>query len=132
MKKLRSFTILSGLLLLATSTTHAQSFVKAVSARTGNPAMIKYVGTQDDQVIFNISYANPQGAFFTLLVRDQDGSELYQHGFHDRNFSKQFRLPRTDKSKLSFVIRSGKDIEIVKSFGIDTRVIEDVVVTQLK
>ncbi|HVU58568.1 MAG TPA: hypothetical protein VHD83_26080 [Puia sp.] len=124
MKKLRSFTILSSLLLLATSTIHAQT--------AQDPATVKYVGTQDDQVVFDIAYANPLGASFNLIVRDQDGSELYRHSFHDSTFHKQFRLPRTEKNKLSFVIRSGKDIEIVRNFVVSTLVVEDVVVTQIK
>ena len=132
MKKLLSTTIFSSLLLLATSAVWAQGSVPAQgSIRSQDSTTIKYLGTQDDQVIFHIAHINPQGSFFNLIVRDQDGSELYQHGFHDRFFNKQFRLPRTDKSKLSFIIRNGKD-EIVRSFEIDTRVIEDVVVTRLK
>lgn len=130
MKKLLSTTILSGLLLLATSAFRAQGFAPAQGS-VRDSTTIRYLGTQDDQVIFHIAHVNPQGSSFNLIVRDQDGSELYQHSFHDRIFNKQFRLPRTDKSKLSFIIRSGRD-EIVRSFEIDTRVIEDVVVTQLK
>ena len=150
MKKLLSTTIFSGLLLLTGSAIRAQGSLPAqgsipaqgpaspqdpARAQGSVPAQdsttIQYLGMQDDQVIFHIAHVNSQGSPFNLIVRDQDGSELYQHGFHDRFFNKQFRLPRTDKSKLSFIIRSGKD-EIVRSFEIDTRVIEDVVVTQLK
>ena len=132
MKKLLSTTIFSGLLILATPALRAQAPVQTPdSSRAQGSATIKYLGTEDDEVLFNITYSNPQGSFFNLIVRDQDGSELYQHSFHDRFFNKLFRLPRTDKGRLSFIIRSGKD-EIVKNFGIDTRMIEDVVVTQLR
>ena len=138
MKKLLS-TIFSGLLLLAASAVRAQGSAQVQgsvqlqdSVQAQGSATIKYLGAQDDQVIFHIAYANPQGSPFNLVLRDQDGLELYQHSFHDRSFSKQFRLPRTNKGRLSFIIRSGRDIEIIKNFEIDTRMTEDVVVTQLK
>jgi hypothetical protein len=124
MKKLLSTTIFSGLLLLSAS---------AVKAQVSDSAQIKYLGTQDDLVVFNISYNNPQGAAFNLAVRDQDGAELYQHTFHDKNFYKQFRLPKAEKSRLSFIIRSGKDTEIVKNFeiNVNSRFVQDVAVKKL-
>ena len=124
MKKLLSTTIFSGLLLFSAS---------AVKAQVSDSAQIKYLGTQDDLVVFNISYNNPQGAAFNLVVRDQDGSELYQHTFRDKNFFKQFRLPKDERSRLSFIIRNGKDTEIVKNFeiNVNSRFVQDVAVKKL-
>jgi hypothetical protein len=124
MKKLLSTTLFGGLLLLSAS---------AAKAQTSDSATIKYLGTQDDLVVFNISYSNLQGSVFNLMVKDQDGSELYQHSFHEKNFYKQFRLPRAEKSRLSFIIRNGKDTEIVKSFeiNVNSRMVQDVAVKKL-
>src|SRR5882762_9130567 len=92
------------------------------------PALIRYLGTQEDMVVFNISYNNPQGSAFNLLVRDQDGAELYQHMFREKNFYKQFRLPKAEGSKLSFIIRNGKEADIVKTFeiNVNSRMVQDV------
>ncbi|MBN8852941.1 MAG: hypothetical protein BGO55_14595 [Sphingobacteriales bacterium 50-39] len=109
MKKLLSTTIFSGLFLLISSAVYAQDPIHAknsVPAQGSVPVQdtpqdsttIKYLGIQDDQVIFHIAHPNPQGSSFNLIVRDQDGSELYQHSFHDRFFNKQFRLPKQKKA----------------------------------
>jgi hypothetical protein len=112
MKKHLTTTIFGSLFMLSTFTVKAQS---SDTAGRNEAALIKYLGTQDDMLIFTISYNNPEGTAFTLAVRDQDGSEMYKHAFHEKNFYKQFRLPRTEKSKLSFIIRDGKETEIVKT-----------------
>ena len=125
MKKHLIHILFGGLLLLSASATRAQS--------SDSAATIKYLGIQDDLVVFNISYSNPQGSIFSLVVRDQDGSELYQHTFHEKNFYKQFRLPKAEKSRLTFMIRNGKEADIVKNFeiNVNSRIIQDVAVKKL-
>ncbi len=102
-------------------------------AQVSDSATIKYLGTQDDLVVFNISYNNPQGSSFNLMVKDQDGSELYQHSFRDKSFYKQFRLPKSEKNRLSFIIRNGNEADIVKSFeiNVNSRFVQDVAVKKL-
>lgn len=116
MKKRLTFILFGSLFLLPAFSVKAQSGDSPVKAE---PALIRYLGTQEDMAIFNISYLNPAGGAFDLAVRDQDGIELYKHTFHQKNFSKQFRLPKTEKSKLSFILRNGKEAELVKTFEIN-------------
>jgi len=120
------------LFLLSTFVGKAQT-ISPDSVRKGEPALIKYLGTQDDMVVFNISYSNPQGTAFHLTVKDQDGTELYQQIFHEKNFYKQFRLPRSERSKLSFVIRNGKESDVVKTFeiNVNSRFVQDIAVKKL-
>lgn len=80
---------------------------------------IKYLGIKDDMAVFNVSYPNPEGAAFIVAVKDQDGSELYKHTFRDRHFSKQFRLPRDQKTKFCFIIRDGSISDVIKSFEVN-------------
>jgi len=119
--------------LLAAVTTRAQSTtVKALPKEEA--AQVKYLGTQDDLVVFNVTYKNSNGTAFSLLVKDQDGSELYRNVYSEKNFNKQFRLPRADRSRLIFVIRNNKEGETVKTFeiNVNSRYVEDIAVKKLR
>jgi hypothetical protein len=97
-------------------------------------AVVKYLGIQDDMLIFNVSYNNPEGNKFLLAVKDQDGNQLYQDLFRDKMFYKQFKLPKSDKERVVFVIRDGLQKPIVKTFdiNIDSHLVQDVAIKKLK
>ena len=116
MKKHLPPILFGSLFLLSAFPIKAQSGNSPVK---GEPALIRYLGTQEDMAVFNISYPNPDGAAFDLAVRDQNGIELYKHTFRVKNFCKQFRLPKSEKSKLSFILRNGKEAELIKTFEIN-------------
>jgi hypothetical protein len=118
--------------LLSVATAHAQSTAAGVVPATDS-ATVKYLGVQDDMLIFNVSYDNPSGNKFLVAVKDQDGTQLYQNLFRDKTFYKQFRLPKTDKDKVIFVIRKGQDAPIVKTFAVnvDSRFVQEVAIKKL-
>jgi hypothetical protein len=127
MKKRLSFILFGSLFLLSVFSVKAQSVNSPVK---GEPALIRYLGIQEDMAVFNISYPNPDGAAFDLAVRDQDGIELYKHTFRVKNFCKQFRLPKSEKSRLSFILRNGKAADLVKTFeiNVNSRPVQDMAV----
>ena len=118
--------------LLSVATAHAQSTAPGAAPVTDS-ATVKYLGMQDDLLIFNVSYDNPKGDKFVVAVKDQDGTQLYQNLFKDKAFNKQFRLPKTDKDKVIFVIRNGQDAPIVKTFAVnvDSRFVQEVAIKKL-
>ena len=127
MKKHLSSILFGSLFLLPAFSVKGQSVNSPVK---GEPALIRYLGIREDMAVFNISYSNPDGTTFDLAVRDQDGIELYKHTFRVKNFCKQFRLPKSEKSRLSFILRNGKAAELVKTFEINVngRPVQDVAV----
>ena len=94
-------------------------------------AEVKYIGSSDEAVLFKVSYDNPNSSKFFVTVLDGDGIQLYQSSFNDKKFDKRFNLPKSDKTKLTFVIRNAKEIELKETFEINTRYVEDVVVTKI-
>lgn len=120
------------LLLTAVVVVQAQSPTHATVEKE-NPVVVKYLGIQDDMVIFNVSYKNPSGDKFSIIVKDQDGTQLYQVVYNEKSFFKQFRLPRADKSKFTFIIRNFKEADIAKTFeiNVNSRFVEDVAVKKL-
>jgi hypothetical protein len=97
------------------------------------PATVKYLGIQEDMVVFNISCPNPEGNKFSLTLKDQDGIPLYQNVFSEKGFYKQFRLPKTDKNKITFVLRNGREAEVAKSFeiNVNSRFVEDIAIKKI-
>ncbi|HEY4061994.1 MAG TPA: hypothetical protein VGM30_08845 [Puia sp.] len=80
---------------------------------------VKFLGIQDDMILFNVSYPNPEAGKFSLIVKDQDGSVLYQGAYAEKGFYKQFRLPKTDRDRITFIIRNNREADIVRSFEIN-------------
>jgi hypothetical protein len=118
-------------LILIAATAHAQS--TATGAGQNDGAAVKYLGTQDDMILFNVSYANPDGSKFQLIVKDQDGTQLYQNIFSEKTFYKQFRLPKADKDRIVFIIRNGREADVVKTFevNVNSRLVQVVAVKRL-
>lgn len=94
-------------------------------------AEVKYLGSSDEAVLFKVSYDNPNSSKFFVTVLDGEGTQLYQASFNDKKFDKRFNLPKSDKNKLTFVIRNAKEVELKETFEINTRYVEDVVVTKI-
>ena len=118
-------------LILIAATAHAQSTTTGAGQKES--AAVKYLGTQDDMIIFNVSNANPDGSKFQLIIKDQDGTQLYQNIFSEKSFYKQFRLPKADKDRIVFVIHNGREADVVKTFevNVNSRFVQEVAVKRL-
>ena len=123
--------ILGSCLILMAVTVQAQTISSGTGQ--GEGATIKYLGTQDDLIVFNVSYGNPEGSKFQVIVKDQDGNQLYQNIFNEKTFYKQFRLPKADKDRVVFVIRNGKEADVVKTFevNVNSRFVQEIAVKKL-
>ena len=123
--------VLGSCLILTVATAQAQTIVSG--AGQSESATVKYLGMQDDMIVFNVSYANPEGSKFQLIIKDQDGTQLYQNIFNEKTFYKQFRLPKADKDRIIFVIRNGKEAEMVKTFevNVNSRFVQEIAVRKL-
>jgi hypothetical protein len=112
------------------------SSAKAQSTETGEAektATVKYLGTQDDMLVFDVFYTNPTNGKFQVVIKDQDGTPVYQNVFSEKTIYKQFRLPKSEKDRVVFVIRDYKDADIVKTFDINvnSRIIREVAVRKV-
>jgi hypothetical protein len=120
------------ILVLTVDTANAQTVGPGVPPATDS-ATVKYLGAQDDMLIFDVSYVNPQGNRFVVAVKDQDGNQLFQSSFRDKTFFKQFRLPKTEKDLITFVFRNGQDAPVEKRFAVNvsTRYVQEVAIKKL-
>lgn len=117
--------------LLILSSARAQS--TETSAGSNAVGTVKYLGAQDDMLVFDVAYTNPTGGKFLVIIKDQDGTQLYQNLFSEKTIYKQFRLPKSEKDRVVFVIRDFRDADIVKAFDINvnSRLIREVAVRKV-
>ena len=119
----------AGLLLFTVAKTQAQTTTNASNDKN---ITVKYLGTQDDVILFNVTVSNPNGNKFSVIVTDNEGNQLFKEVYNDKQFDKRFKLPKSETGKLSFVVRNFKDAsDDVHSFEVSSRVVEDVVVTKI-
>lgn len=120
--------------VLGTLFVAALSVANAKTTTTASPdkVEVKYTGVDvNNQLSFNIKYANPTGNTFSLVVLDENGDQLFKGAYGDKSFDKTFKLPKSEMSKVSFVIEDVKASYKEKfDVNIKTRVIEDVIVSR--
>ena len=93
---------------------------------------VKYTGVDiNNQLSFNVKYSNPSGSVFNLVVLGEDGEQLFKGFYDDRRFDKTFKLPKSEVSKLTFVIEDFKNSVKEKfTVNIKTSVLEEVIVSK--
>ena len=125
--------ILSASFVLTLAMAHAQSAVMLERQPHNETATVRYLGTQEDMIVFNVSYPNAEGTKFVLTIKDQDGSTIYSNAFTDKVFYKQFMLPKADKDRVVFVFHNGHDADVVKTFevNVNSRFVREVAIKKL-
>ncbi|MGC4035551.1 MAG: hypothetical protein QM764_06280 [Chitinophagaceae bacterium] len=96
-------------------------------------ATVKYVGTENDNYIFNVAYKNESNSRFLLSITDESGNTLFTGIFTDNKFDKRFKLSKDIiEGELIFSIKNLKN-NSVQNFQVTTttQIIEDVVVKRM-
>ena len=98
---------------------------------TEDQVSVKYLGTNDNNVIFKVEFENPTAEKFWLIIRNDAGDVVYHQQFSDVHFSKSVFFQNTDSEiHPTFVIRNGNN-EIVRQFAVNRTLTENTVVTKL-
>lgn len=95
-------------------------------------AVVTYVSADAESLSFDVKVDNASGEKFTIVVKDEKGTTLYRGSFTEKEFKKRFVLPKSDSSKLTFLVKSESENK-TESFEINsnTRIVEEVVVKRI-
>ncbi len=97
-----------------------------------NNTVINHVSTDSESFLFEVKLDNTTGERFSVIIKDEGNNTIYRGWFSDKEFNRKFRLPKSESSKVTFIIRSesGKAAE---AFEVNTnrRVVEDIVVKKV-
>jgi len=110
------------------------SAVKAQEKAKPDSVTINYIGTLDDQPLFQIEFDNKEGVSYRVTIADETGETLYTEKFSDKKFSRKFKLqsPELSQSRLTFTVTSEKE-KHTQAFVINSnyRTVPDYVITRL-
>jgi hypothetical protein len=92
---------------------------------------VKYVGANDQHVVFHVDFQNPTNEKFWLIIRNDAGDVVYRKQFSDAHFSKSIYF-ENDQTEIrpTFIIRNSAN-EIVRQFAVTRTITEQTVVTKL-
>lgn len=119
-------------LLILSQAAAAQTRAVAVIEPVVGTASVKHIGNPEGTVVFQVQYDNQAGDKFSLIIKDNDGTIIYQDSYSDKKFDKKFQLPLGETDKLKFIIK-GPKTNTVQTFEVKThsRMIEEVVVSRV-
>jgi hypothetical protein len=124
--------LLAATLFLSANAKTQSSSINAVYTPATGKAEVKYTGIDiNNQLSFNVKYSNPTGSLFNLVVLDEAGEILFKGFYNEKSFDKTFKLPKSEVSKVTFVIEDGKNSVKEKYIvNIKTSVQEEVIVSK--
>jgi hypothetical protein len=92
---------------------------------------VKYVGTNDDRVVFQVQFENPTGEKFALIIKNDNGDVVYHQQFNGTHFAKNVYFENTDgEIEPTFIIRNANN-EVVRQFHVVKTITENTTVTSL-
>ena len=92
---------------------------------------VKYVGTNDNNVVFQVQFDNPTGQKFSLIIKNDNGDVVYHQAFTQTHFAKNVYFENTDEDiQPTFIIRNANN-EVVRQFHVVKTVTENTTVTSL-
>jgi hypothetical protein len=84
----------------------AQSLVQ--STQNNKEVSVKYIGTEDDMMVYAVQFNNPSGTKYRLSISDNTGAVLFRDVFQAKYFDKKFKIPK-EHSHLDFVVIHAED-----------------------
>jgi hypothetical protein len=69
---------------------------------------IKYIGTEDDMMVYSVQFSNPSGLKYHLSISDNTGAVLFRDVFQGKVFDKKFKIPK-EHTQLDFVVIHAAD-----------------------
>ncbi len=105
---------------------------KKVSTLTDAQVSVKYVGTSNNQVVFQVVFDNPTGEKFALIIKNDAGDVVYHQQFNETHFAKNVYFENTDNEiQPTFIVRAANGSDIVRHFQVVKTVTENTTVTSL-
>ena len=99
------------------------------------PVELKFIGTLQNQPVFQLTVSGMEGKKFTVVIRDENDDILYRENFKGDSLTKQFLLRTEDFGSASIkfeVIAKKSEQTFVYQVNKNSRVMEDVVVNKIK
>jgi hypothetical protein len=92
---------------------------------------VKYVGTDDNRVVFQVQFENPTGEKFSLIIKNENGDVVFHKQFNGAHFTRNIYFENTDSEiEPTFIVRNANN-EVVRQFHVVKTITENTTVTSL-
>jgi hypothetical protein len=94
--------------------------------------VIKYVGQEGQNIIFQLEVDSKTTEPYTVRIKDHEGSVLFYKTYRDKKLSKKLVFNKEEIGEaVTFIVNTKKDQQI-ETYQLDrnVRVVEDLVVTK--
>jgi len=81
---------------------------------------IKFAGSKNGKILFDISYLNPAGKRLRINISDQSHNNLFEESYTEKEIHKTFQIPSDAARKLKFVLSGTHHKVLVQSFDISS------------
>jgi hypothetical protein len=88
-------------------TSGAQSLIHQTQ-NSNEEVSVRYVGTEDDMMVYSVQFSNPSGTKYHLAISDNTGAVLFRDVFQVKQFDKKFKIPK-EHTQLDFVVMHAGD-----------------------
>lgn len=103
---------------------------KPILSLSATPVTVKYIGHNENSLIFSVSYENPLADQFWLILKDDAGNIIYRQQYNDVRFYREIRIENDGSAiRPTFIIRKGNE-ESVHKFVVNVATTQEVVVTK--
>src|SRR5579872_1822504 len=101
------------------------------AAFSDDQVSVKYIGTDENNVVFQVQFENPTGEKFSLIIKNDNGDFVFHQSFNETHFNKNVYFENTDSEiQPTFIIRNANN-EVVRQFHVVKTLTENTVVTSL-
>src|SRR5690242_10432783 len=81
---------------------------------------VKFAGSKNGKILFDISYLNPAGKRLRINISDQNHNNLFEESYTEKEIHKTFQIPSDAARKLEFVLSGTHHKVLVQSFDISS------------
>jgi hypothetical protein len=133
MKAMLSAAAVAAVMILSTGSAQAGG-EKNNGEKSIIPIEVKYIGSQNEQPVLEVSLDNASGEEFKVTLRDENGELLYSGSFNNKKFVKRFQFDNGSSNPMRILLTiSNKKLSQTETFEIskNRQIIEDVVIEKL-
>ena len=120
-------TTLTAFALLASAS--AQPFNTTAKSLPGEPLSVKYIGADDDYLLFQVTIQTNDAIHPVLHIADKNAGELYAETIKSNSIVENIKIEKTENQDLNFELVEGKKT-YCKSFTVNTSMIEKTTVSE--
>ncbi len=115
--------------VISANTVSAQAIQANYAVKTAEPLSVKYLGSDDNYLVFEVTVNSADSKNALLGVSDKAEGELYTESIRSTQKTQKLKIEKRDSQELNFKLSVGSTV-YNKSFSINTSRVENTVVAE--